>query len=658
MKTTSFRGSALFWTLCLIIFLAMHSNAQDSNPFQKTGSVPETFQSLPLFEVVPLGWIKEQIIENLDGFTGHLDSLVPDLILADDIYGKNRRGKHDKAKDVGAITENGELQEQFLWWNSETQSNWRDGYIRSAIIVGDKKHLSRAADYIQKILMTQDTDGYLGIYKRELRYRFDNENGELWSKTTLLRGMLAWYEFTRNFTILKSVESAVKNVMKAYPAGSSHPFLSVNADAGGLTHGLAFTDVLEELWRITGKVEYRDYCIFLYQDFSEQTLNEDTQYKKLCDTSLLLKGHGVHTYEHLRSLAAAAYASGNPLLTNALKNFLYKISLETCPSGGPAGDEWIGGRKADPTWRGYEYCSLHELMNSYASLLAKTGDADFGEYCENIFFNAAQGARNPFESSIAYLKSDNSWAMCGGLNGDTTVKTQTRYKYSPVHQDVAVCCVPNAGRIAPYFVQNMWMKDKIGLIAVLLGPCQLETMLNGKRVNIEEQTSYPYDNTLIFTVSTFDTEFDLKIRKPAWAKNITVSEDYREEKGYIVIHKRWKGEQSVSIQFHPQPERHQDLNGDYYFTYGALTLARRVESIGFQTKTYPLKGFRDMQYRPSSHIVFEYTGERVKQAKPDKPEFSIVLYNPSSRKNEVVTLVPLGHTILRQTTFKPKSKDN
>ena len=658
MKTYSLRASVLAWALSLIMITAIQSNAQDNNPFQKTKSIRETFQVLPLFEVVPLGWIKEQITENLHGFTGHLDSLVPDLILADDIYGKNRRGKHDKAKDVGAITENGELQEQFLWWNSETQSNWRDGYIRSAILTGDKEHLKRAADYIQYILMTQDTDGYLGIYKKELRYKFDNENGELWSKATLLRGMLAWYEFTRNFTILKSVETAVKNVMRAYPANNSHPFFSVNPDAGGITHGLAFTDVLEELWRITGKEEYRDYCTFLYQDFSEQTLNEDAQYKKLCDTSLLLKGHGAHTYEHLRSVASACYASGNPMLTKALKNFLYKISLESNPSGGPSGDEWVGGKKADATSKGYEYCSLHELMNSYASLLAKTGDADFGEYCENIFFNAAQGARNPFESSIAYLKTDNSWSMCGGLNGDTTIKTQTRYKYSPVHQDVAVCCVPNAGRIAPYFVQNMWMKNDEGLIAVLLGPCQVETTFKGKRVNIEEQTSYPYDNTLVFTVSTFDTDFELKIRRPAWAKQITVSEEYTEEKGYIVIKRHWKGEHSVSIQFNPQPERRQDLNGEYYFTHGALMLARPVESIGLQTKTFPLKGFRDMHYRPANRTVFEYAGEKIRQTRTGKPEFSTLLYNPTSGKNEAVTLVPLGRTILRQATFKPKSEDN
>jgi len=62
---------------------------------------------------------------------------------------------------------------------------------------------------------------------------------------------------------------------------------------------------------------------------------------------------------------------------------------------------------------------------------------------------------------------------------------------------VAVCCVPNAGRITPYYVQNMWMKDDQGIIAALLGPSEVETEVRGKQVRIEEQTAYPYDNTIV-----------------------------------------------------------------------------------------------------------------------------------------------------------------
>src|SRR5690606_9559622 len=107
-------------------------------------------------------------------------------------------------------------------------------------------------------------------------------------------------------------------------------------------------------------------------------------------------------------------------LGSALDHFEQKIKLTTTATGGPVGDEWIIGRRADATTRGYEYCSLQELLHSYASLLAKTGTTGYGDKIENLFFNAAQGARHPEESCIAYLKSDNSYYMTGGINGDTS----------------------------------------------------------------------------------------------------------------------------------------------------------------------------------------------------------------------------------------------
>lgn len=130
--------------------------------------------------------------------------------------------------------------------------------------------------------------------------RFDNENGELWSKATLYRALLGWDDYKKDPALLTAIEKAVKNVMEQLSKNQSHPFYSVNPDAGGLTHGLAFTDVLEQLYVLTKKQAYLDYCLFLYKDFSTQTLNEDAQFKKLQQADLPLKGHGVHTYEHLR----------------------------------------------------------------------------------------------------------------------------------------------------------------------------------------------------------------------------------------------------------------------------------------------------------------------------------------------------------------------
>ncbi|MEO8109098.1 MAG: beta-L-arabinofuranosidase domain-containing protein [Ginsengibacter sp.] len=626
--------------------------AQKEDAFNKIRTLPEKLQSLSFGDIKPGGWLKEQVEQNLAGFTGHLDSLAPSLIVEDEIYGRGRLSNKIKHKDVGALGDAGDWQAQFLWWNSESQSNWWDGYIRSAILTGNQQDLQKIRKHIQYILSTQDANGYLGIYDQDLRYKFDNENGELWAKTTLLRGLLAWYEAYKDKTLLTAIERAVQNVMDNYPVNASHPFYSIKLDVGGLSHGLAFTDVLENLYRITKKHSYLAYAFFLYKDFSEQKLNEDAQLKKLLDTSLLLKGHGVHTYEHLRSVAAAYYASANPQLKLALNNFLYKIKLTTSASGGPVGDEWIGGKKADATSRGYEYCSLQELMNSYTDLLTKSGGSNYADKAEKLFFNAAQGSRDPDESCIAYLKSDNSYYMTGGLNGDTTVKNQTRYTYSPVHQEAAVCCVPNAGRIAPYYIQSMWLKNRNDIVAALLGPCILNTIFNGKRISIKEKTNYPYSYTIDFEISADNATFGLRIRKPSWVKKFSVSEDYKEEDGFIIINKKWNGNEIIKIQFFPEVKVEQDNNGENYFTYGALVLAHPIESITDTTKTFSLPGFYNLKYSPKNLVIYQYAKNEVIQTDKEKLVFKTSLINPVTRHEEEVSLQPMGQTILRQVTFK------
>lgn len=647
--TAAITRQVMVWISGAFLFLASLTWAQ-SPASVSSSPIPEKYQLLPLGEVMPEGWLKRQIQENLDGFTGHLDSLAPDLIINDDIYGKNRLSKKVKSKDVGAVGVEGDWQVQFLWWNSETQSNWLDGYIRSAILAGDKKHLVRIEKDVERLLATQDADGYLGIYDRELRYHFDNENGELWAKATLLRGLLAWYDYTKDSRVLRAIERATQNIMDNYPAYRSSPFYSTNPNVGGVTHGITITDVFESLYRLTGKTAYRDYCVFLYDDFSQQVLNEDGQYKKLINDTLPLFGHSVHTYEQLRSLAAAWQASGKQKLGEALVSFVRKIEGVTLPSGAAVGDEWIGGRKADATSRGYEYCGLHELMHSYLELMVKTGDALYAARAERIFLNAAQGARYPGGRAITYLKTDNSYVLAGGLNGDTSDRHQTRYRYSPVHREAAVCCVPNAGRIAPYYVQYMWLKDGQSLVYALPGPGQVRTKVNGKLVTVKVDTDYPHDYRFTFTVSAPKQYFALKIRKPAGVVNFVLNQPYTEENGYIVIRRVWESE-TITLAYTPEVEKKVGENGEVYFTYGGVVLALPIAATETKTKAYAVKGFYDFSHTPIQRVVYEYAGEPVSLTGPGL-QFTTWLLNPATRQKERVNLIPMGDTLLRQVTFK------
>jgi hypothetical protein len=613
----------------------------------------EKLQPLPFGSIQPAGWIKEQMQKDMAGFVGNLDQLVPSLI-NDPIYGESRLMKHSKAKDLGNLKSgDAEGDEQYKWWNSETQSNWRDAYIRNALLLNDANAIEKTKRYIDKILATQDADGYLGIYDKELRYHFTGENGELWAKATLYRGLLAYYECTQDQKVWNALLKAVDNVMQNYPINHSDPFNVGNGFSGGVAHGLTFTDVLDRMYQLTGDKKYWDYAAFLFMNFSNNFSSEkDVQLKNIFDPTYKLQSHGAHTYEHTRSLIVAAYATGNADLQKALSIYLTRLKNATTRTGGAIGDEWIGGRTANSTNIGYEYCSLHELMNSYTVLLQKTGNNNYANDAENIFYNAAQGSRNPDHSCIAYLKTDNSYEMMGTKNGEVEAgRNQTRYKYSPAHQDVAVCCNPNAGRITPYFIQSAWMKETdTSLVATLLAPTVVNTSVKHINLKIEEITAYPYLNNFTFKITPEkDIRFILKIRKPEWVRSIRTKEKYSIKDGYVLIDRKFSTNDQVVLEFVTDVEVREDVNYEKFFTYGELVFAKPIAATEQRGKVYA-PNFEDWMYAPKEKVHYGFIDNH--QARYVNGKIVLQLKNEIANKVEKIELIPLGKTILRQVSFK------
>ncbi|MGK4569153.1 hypothetical protein [Flavobacterium sp. 3HN19-14] len=177
----------------------------------------------------------------------------------------------------------------------------------------------------------------------------------------------------------------------------------------------------------------------------------------------------------------------------------------------------------------------------------------------------------------------------------------------------------------------------------------METKLNGKNVVIRELTEYPYGNSITFEIES-ESDFELKIRKPGWAENVKTNAPYKEIDGFCSIGIK-KGKSKIEVEFSPEVVTKQDANGEYFFQYGSLVLAHPIAALEEQTKMYDLPKFRDLEYKPENLVIYQYKiPEKIRAL--GKLGFETTLFNPKTQKEEKITLIPMGKTILRQTTFK------
>lgn len=618
-------------------------------------------------DIKPLGWARKELEENMEGCIGHLDLLVPDLI-QHDIYHTERLGRNSKLHELGrndTEEENPEDdQTQFYWWNSETQSNWHDGFCRSAMLLEDPKWVARVRCYLQKVKASCD-DGYLGIYAPELRFACAGENGELWAQSTLYRVLTACYEYFREPELLELLTQAVDRLMQGYPIYKSRPF-HLEKPFCGVGHGLTVTDTLDWLYRYTGDEKYREYALWLYREYSESWQAErDLQIGSLSDRNYAFQGHGVHTYEHFRALTIAAEAdpSLKPLLEQALK----KLDCCLTPSGGPIGDEWILGRIADATATGYEFCSLQELLHSYSMLQEKTRDFQWADRMEWLFWNAAQGMKHPEDGSIMYLKTDNCYTADERRSPEETGRNP-RYKYSPTHRDAAVCCVPNSGRILPYFLQSTVVEEADGYGIALYNPVMFTGRWDDSEIRICMETDYPKTLTARMEIcAEKPTAFDITLRFPQWAKEIKVNgrvykrEDCSDQK--IVLRQIWYRD-VVEVEFACDICLNKDRNGDFYISRGPLVYALEIPSEQTIIRQYDVPGFCERTYSSTNRNLealkldeagfsrFCYTGSTAKGWE----DMTIAAFLQENDKEIACNLRPMARTILRKVTYAPAKK--
>jgi hypothetical protein len=586
-----------------------------------------------------------------EGFAGCLDALSPHV--ANDLFANRLDGP------AGAAG----------WWDAESRGNWLWGYLLLAALAGSNDHRRRADALVHGLRNTQDDDGYLGIYRPGGRFaEGDIENGELWAQSRALLVLLTHHELTGDTeSLLAARRAADRSLRPGTSPASWFGRRPTTDDRTGVTHGLCFVDALQMLGECTGEPGYREAARAVLRDFDAWTTpfpNDDLACSCLADPDRPLRGHAVHTAEHLRALV---FDGTDPAVR--IRAALRKVAFSTTPSGALIGDESLHGLPGPQA--AYEYCTLTELAFSLARLGEFTADPALGDWLERLVFNAAQGARTADGRALAYLSMDSrveasaalpdSYSRLSGRHG--------RYKLSPTHDDVACCCNPNATRLMPHYVAGSWLarSDARGFVAFAHGPSLLRARIDGADVEVMTDTAYPFEDEIRYEVRVqAPRRFGLWLRRPAWARAVEVEGvESVSHDGWMEIVRDWGGHTRFVLRFDTGPSVERYPQGTLAVMRGPLQFASPLRHRVRHTPVAGREAWPDAElFAPAEDLAratpivdeslpgLGFETRRPRAPGVDDPWHAapLVLWSPAAQ------LVPMGCAPLRRADFIAASR--
>lgn len=149
------------------------------------------------------------------------------------------------------------------------------------------------------------------------------------------------------------------------------------------------------------------------------------------------------------------------------------------------------------------------------------------------------------------------------------------------------CCQHNHAFGWPYFAEHLVLATPDnGVAAVMYSACEATVKVaDGQEIVLHEETHYPFEETIRFTVSTdTDVRFPMYFRIPSWTAKASVSVNGKHAGKavpgkYVRIDRIWKDGDRVTLEF-PMSlsmRRWQVNKNSISVDYGPLSLSLKID---------------------------------------------------------------------------------
>jgi len=477
---------------------------------------PNPYIELPIGAIKPGGWLKEMLIRQKNGSTGDLDKLYP-LVM----------GKR-----------NGWLGGDGDQW--ERGPYWLDGLVPLAYILHDKELIAKAKPWIEWTLNSQQPDGYFGPskdYGPERGVQRNNSH-DWWPKIVMLKVLKQYYSATADKRVITLMTNYFRYQLKELPAHPLDHWTFWAKYRGGDNLMVVYW-----LYNITGDKFLLDLADLIHKQTFDYT-------GAFLNTNMLSQAgsiHGVNLAEGMKD--PIIYYQQHPdakFLDATVKGYADMRKFDEMAHGVFGSDEALHGN--NPT-QGAELCTAVELMFTLENTLEITGGVDYADHLERIAFNTLPTQiSNDFVDRQYYQQANQVMITRHTRNFDiNNGGTDVCYGLLTGYP----CCTSNMHQGWPKFTQNLWYATPDGgLAALVYSPSEVTAKVaHGTEVSFKEQTNYPFDEHIKFTLTSTGKagplSFPFSLRVPEWCTQATIKingQVWQEVKGNQVarIDREWK----------------------------------------------------------------------------------------------------------------------
>ncbi len=416
---------------------------------------------------------------------------------------------------------------------------WSDGdcykFLEGCLYVyqntSDEKVLDIINTYVPWIEGAQEEDGYIStqITCTERERWVDYMNHELYNMGHFFTFAVAHKRITRDERMLNcavKLADYLWDVFSPYPEELAHFGFNPSQIMG-----------LCELGQETGNDKYIKLAeVFVNMRGSKPGGTDQNQDKTPLRDEIMAVGHAV-TSTYLYAGATDVYAlTGEDKLMTALERLYADLTSKRIYITGGVCPDFIGhSERGNVTFEshGTEYVLPNKIAYNESCanigaamwmmrMLAVTGDTKFGDWAEQILYNAGISGSNLeltryfYSNPLAYRKDVQIPYIVdekNDLNVQYAHKADRRW-----HTFTCWCCPPQLFRTMAGIGRWIYGESQSEVYVNLFANCDYE----GENASLSMTTNYPWDGDVKIAVSKADNA-KVNIRIPAWCKDATLN---------------------------------------------------------------------------------------------------------------------------------------